>query len=157
MRFLRQLASRKLERSGTLDLLERALRPEYGPFPCRTGTDGTTPPRCDDRSGSIAAIMGDIERADSTEEPEDTAEPELPPRRFDAWRRRSAMGAIATGVALGLKEIFQPTNIEPVITAPVPGDPPDADQRLRVILDPDDPTKSVAILPSAPESAATPD
>jgi hypothetical protein len=57
------------------------------------------------------------------------------------------MGAIATGVALGLKEIFQPTNIEPVITSQAPGDPPDADERLRVILDPDDPAKSVAILP----------
>jgi hypothetical protein len=53
-------------------------------------------------------------------------------------------------VALGLKDIFQPTNIEPVITAPAPGDPPDADERLRVILDPDDPTKSVAILPTRP-------
>jgi hypothetical protein len=70
-----------------------------------------------------------------------------PPRRFDAWRRRSAVGAIATGVALGLKEIFQPTAIEPVITATAPGDPPDASERLRVILDPDDPSKSVAILP----------
>jgi hypothetical protein len=59
------------------------------------------------------------------------------------------LGAIATGVALGLKEIFQPTNIEPVITSPAPGDPPDADERLRVILDPDDPTKSVAILPKS--------
>jgi hypothetical protein len=68
------------------------------------------------------------------------------------------MGAIATGVALGLKEIFQPTNIEPVITAPAPGDPPDADERLRVILHPDDPTKSVAILPKAahPGSGASP-
>jgi hypothetical protein len=70
-----------------------------------------------------------------------------PPRRFDAWRRRSAIGALATGVALGLKEIFQPNNIEPVITATAPGDPPDASERLRVILDPDDPSKSVAILP----------
>jgi hypothetical protein len=57
-------------------------------------------------------------------------------------------------VALGLKEIFQPTNIEPVITAPASGDPPDADERLRVILDPDDPTKSVAILPKAAHSGA---
>jgi hypothetical protein len=101
--------------------------------------------------------MDSIEPDDSAEEPEETAEPELPPRRFDAWRRRSAMGAIATGVALGLKEIFQPTNIEPVITSPAPGDPPDADQRLRVILDPDDPTKSVAIVPRTPGSAALPD
>jgi hypothetical protein len=45
-----------------------------------------------------------------------------------------------------------------VITAPAPGDPPDADERLRVILDPDDPTKSVAILPKAAHSdpGATP-
>lgn len=81
-----------------------------------------------------------------------------PSRRFESWRRRSAVGAMATGVALGLKEIFQPTNIEPVITAEAPGDPPDADERLRVILDPDDPTKSVAILPRArgPEASTDP-
>jgi hypothetical protein len=92
-------------------------------------------------------------RSWSIEPDEDEAEPlnappeDFPVRRFDSWRRRSAMGAIATGVALGLKEIFQPTNIQPVITAEAPGDPPDANNRLRVILDPDDPSKSVAILP----------
>jgi hypothetical protein len=73
---------------------------------------------------------------------------EPPERRFESWRRRSAIGGIATGIALGLKDIFQPTNHEPVLTAEAPGDPPDAEQRLRVILDPDDPTKSIAILPS---------
>jgi hypothetical protein len=75
---------------------------------------------------------------------------DLPSRRFDAWRRRSAIGGLATGVALGLQEVFYPTDNEPVITAEAPGDPPDADQRLRVILDPDDPTKSMAILPAGP-------
>jgi hypothetical protein len=45
-----------------------------------------------------------------------------------------------------------------VIVASVPGDPPDADQHLRVVLDPDDPTKSVAILPKPePEAETTPD
>jgi hypothetical protein len=58
-------------------------------------------------------------------------------------------------VALGLKEIFQPTNIEPVITAEAPGDPPDDENRLRVILDPDDPSKSVAIVPPT-SGGATP-
>jgi hypothetical protein len=86
---------------------------------------------------------GGIETSAQPEEP--TAEE--PRRWFDAWRRRSAIGAVATGVALGLKEIFQPTNIEPVITAEAPGDPPDDENRLRVILDPDDPSKSVAIVP----------
>jgi hypothetical protein len=37
-----------------------------------------------------------------------------------------------------------------VIVAAVPGDPPDADTRLRVILDPDDPTKSIAVMPTKP-------
>jgi len=55
-------------------------------------------------------------------------------------------------VALGLKEIFQPTNTEPVITAVAPGDPPDADNRLRVVLDPDDPSRSVAFLPRESET-----
>jgi hypothetical protein len=50
-------------------------------------------------------------------------------------------------VALGLQSIFYPTNDEPVVTAPIPGDPPDADERVRVTLDPDDPTKSVAMIP----------
>jgi hypothetical protein len=81
------------------------------------------------------------------EEPPETLLEDLPVRRFDAWRRRSAIGAIATGVALGLKEIFQPTNIEPVITAEAPGEPPDDENRLRVVLDPEDPSKSVAYLP----------
>jgi hypothetical protein len=101
--------------------------------------------------------MGPIESDESSQDAEEFAAEELPGRRFDAWRRRSAMGAIATGIALGLKEIFQPADNQPVITAVAPGDPPDADQRLRVILDPDDPTKSVAILPSSPRAAPSSD
>jgi hypothetical protein len=57
---------------------------------------------------------------------------------------------MATGIALGLKEIFGPNDMEPVLTAEAPGDPPDADERIRVILDPDDPSKSVAIMPTSP-------
>ena len=94
-----------------------------------------------------ADIASPIEADGHAEEP--------PPRRFEGWRRHSVIGAIATGMALGLKEIFQPTNVEPVITSPAPGDPPDADERLRVILHPDDPTKSVAILPKSTGSART--
>jgi hypothetical protein len=97
--------------------------------------------------------MGCIETGPHDEASSGELPDELPLRRFDAWRRRSAVGAIATGVALGLRDIFQPTKIEPVMTAEAPGDPPDAANRLRVILDPDDPTKSVAILPPEPGGA----
>ena len=66
---------------------------------------------------------------------------------FDRWRTESALGSIGTGVARGLQAVFAPHVDEIVIMASVPGDPPDADDRVRVILDPDDPTKSVAIVP----------
>ena len=63
---------------------------------------------------------------------------------FERWRRDSALGAVGTGVARGLQAVFAPPVDEPVIVASVPGDPPGEDERIRVILDPDDPTKSVA-------------
>ena len=54
---------------------------------------------------------------------------------------------LGTGIARGLQAVFAPPADEMVIVAAVPGDPPDADDRVRVILDPDDPTKSIAIVP----------
>ena len=82
------------------------------------------------------------EQGDQTEDGEDAGRP--------GWRRRTAVGGMATGLALGLQDIFHPSHREPVITAEAPGDPPDAKRRLRVVLDPDDPAKSVALLPEAP-------
>ncbi len=73
--------------------------------------------------------------------------PEEAPSGFERWRRDSALGAVGTGVARGLQAVFAPPVDEPVIVASVPGDPPDADDRIRVILDPDDPTKSVGDRP----------
>jgi hypothetical protein len=66
---------------------------------------------------------------------------------FDHWRRESALGAVGTGLARGLQAVFGAPVDEVVIVASVPGDPPDADDRIRVILDLDDPAKSVAIVP----------
>jgi hypothetical protein len=79
----------------------------------------------------------------------DESADEIPSRRFDAWRRRSAVGGMATGIALGLQEVFYPNKNEPVISAEAPGEPPDADDRLRVVLDPDDPTKSTVVVPKS--------
>jgi hypothetical protein len=96
-----------------------------------------------------------VDQAEGAEDQEPDQEPdeepgeEMAPRRFDSWRRRSAVGGMATGIALGLQEVFYPSKNEPVISAEAPGEPPDADDRLRVILDPDDPTKSIVLLPKA--------
>jgi hypothetical protein len=64
---------------------------------------------------------------------------------FDAWRRRSATGEVGTAIARGLAAVFAPTENRPVVSAPVPSDPPDPDQGFLVLLDPDDPAKSVAL------------
>ena len=80
---------------------------------------------------------------------EDEGEDEGGRGGFDSWRRESALGAVGTGLARGLQAVFAPPAHEIAIVAAVPGEPPDADQRLQVILDPDDPTKSVAIVPKS--------
>jgi hypothetical protein len=69
---------------------------------------------------------------------------------FDRWRKESAIGGIGTGIARGLQAVFAPQPHEVAIVAEVPGEPPDADTRVRVILDPDDPTKSIAVVPATP-------
>jgi hypothetical protein len=89
---------------------------------------------------------GDPAGVDDAEE--DLSADDLLSRRFESWRRRSTVGAVGTAYARALQGIFYPGDKEPVITAEAPGDPPDADQHIRVRLDPDDPTKSVAYIPS---------
>jgi hypothetical protein len=84
------------------------------------------------------------------EEPLEEETEEDAPEGFDRWRKESAIGGIGTGIARGLQSVFAPPPDEVVIVAAVPGEPPDADTRLRVILDPDDPTKSIAVMPATP-------
>jgi hypothetical protein len=91
---------------------------------------------------------------------DDAPSDDSPASGFERWRRESALGAAGTGIAKGLRDVFAPSDDHQVIVAEVPGDPPGAGERLRVILDPDDPTKSVAIVPEtateAPPEAADP-
>jgi hypothetical protein len=89
----------------------------------------------------------DAEAHVDAEEEHDDQDAEGSPAGFDRWRTESAVGSVVTGVARGLRDVFAPVPDPPAIVASVPGDPPDADQRVRVILDPDDPTRSIAIVP----------
>ena len=96
---------------------------------------------------------GDEEPTSSTDPSEEQAEdpePEDEREGFDRWRNESAIGGIGTGIARGLQSVFGSPRQEIAIVAEVPGEPPDADKRLRVILDPDDPTKSIAVVPAPP-------
>lgn len=57
------------------------------------------------------------------EVPPDAGHTALPPK-IEAWRRRSATGAILTGFALGLQEALEKRKEEPAIVMETSGDPP---------------------------------
>jgi len=67
------------------------------------------------------------------------------PSKMEAWRRRSATGAILTGFAFGLKEVFEPERDEPAIVQQVPGEPP-GDLPVEAYLDETRPDESVVTI-----------
>jgi hypothetical protein len=56
-------------------------------------------------------------------EPEGPGHTALPPK-MEAWRKRSATGAILTGFALGLQQALEAPKDEPTIVMETSGDPP---------------------------------
>jgi hypothetical protein len=55
--------------------------------------------------------------------PEDGPHTALPPK-LEAWRKRSATGAVLTGFALGLQQAFEKEREQPAIVMQTSGDPP---------------------------------
>jgi len=59
-------------------------------------------------------------------------------RRVDTWRTRSATGAIATAIAMGLQQVFEPEKRRPAAVAEAPSDPYSDDDPITVEYVPDD-------------------
>lgn len=81
-----------------------------------------------------------------TQRDDDTPRTNALPPRVDAWRRRTATGALLTGVALGLAEVFEPPPAEVAIVAEAPGEPPGPPRAVTVHLDEDDPSASSVVI-----------
>lgn len=60
------------------------------------------------------------------------------PRRVESWRTRSASGAIATAIAMGLQQVFEPERRRPAAVAEAPSDPYNDDDPVTVDYVPDD-------------------
>ena len=78
------------------------------------------------------------------------------PGRVEAWRRRSATGAILTGFALGLQQVFEPKRDEPAVIMETSGDPP-RDLPVEADFEYGRPRQSVVnvrpwLLPAAPDA-----
>lgn len=80
--------------------------------------DGAVP---DEEHGSTDPVDLDQEEDDPSLPP--GTHTALPPK-IEAWRRRSAAGAILTGFALGLQEALEKRKEEPGIVMETSGDPP---------------------------------
>jgi hypothetical protein len=69
-------------------------------------------------------------------------EPILPSSRVGRFQRNTSSGAVLTGIALGLRDIFDPTvKEEAPIVQDAPGEPPNP-RHVTADLDPDDPAAS---------------
>jgi len=67
------------------------------------------------------------------------------PSRVVKWSRRSALGAVMTGMALGLQEVLEPKR-DTAIVVEVDADGEPHDLPIRLLLDPDDPSGSLCIV-----------
>jgi hypothetical protein len=119
--------------ADALPIGDEALREELsGGAPTEASTDAAA---ADARAAHEAAARAEADAAadltaaarevrESREDAEEEGPATRPSGRRESWRRRSATGAILTGFAMGLQEVFEPEKKEPAIVMETSGDPP---------------------------------
>lgn len=116
--------------------------------------DDVRPDRDDPTPGPPREAESDHEAVpDEDVNPDPPAGPD--PLRFSRWMRQSATGAVLSGIALGLQQALEPKRPVAAFVIAAPGEPEDPDAMIRLHFDPDDPTKTVAVIRR--QSAAPPD
>jgi hypothetical protein len=88
---------------------------------------------------------GSVARPDEVEPPEGSD-----PLRFNKWMKRSATGAVLTGISLGLREALETTKKEPAFMIEASGRPEDPDNPIQLHFDPDNPADTVAVIRQPP-------
>jgi hypothetical protein len=106
------------------------------PAPEPVVSDASAPEPADDR----VAAAGPSEAGD-----EDGAEGR-DPLRFNNWMKRSAAGAVMTGIAVGLQQALELPRQQPAFVIEASGEPEDPDRPIDLRFDPDSPADTVAII-----------
>jgi hypothetical protein len=122
-----------------------------GPDPVRAGADqdgtgdrtGDAPARVAGDPEDIAGDPGDGE-GDPGDGEGDAGDVEGDPLRFRRWMYSSAVGAAALGAARGLHQALSVEQRRPAFVIEVDGG--DDEGPIHLELDPDDPTRSVAVI-----------
>jgi hypothetical protein len=60
--------------------------------------------------------------------------------------RTSSAGGVLTGIALGLQHALEERRQQPAFVMEAPGEPEDPDAPIVLHFDPDDPTRTVAVI-----------
>ncbi|HEX3980343.1 MAG TPA: hypothetical protein VHW93_03925 [Acidimicrobiales bacterium] len=92
----------------------------------------------------------DGEKVPDVEEPvdgsEETAADGRDPLRFNRWMKRSATGAVMTGIAVGLQQALELPKQQPAFVIEASGEPDDPDKPIDLRFDPDSPADTVAVI-----------
>jgi hypothetical protein len=68
------------------------------------------------------------------------------PLRFNNWMKRSATGAVLTGIAVGLQQALEVPRKQPPFVIVASDEPDDLDGPIDLRFDPDSPADTVAII-----------
>jgi hypothetical protein len=81
-------------------------------------------PGPDDEPTDEASTDGDLGDDATAQDVDDDHDHSALPPRLESWRKRSATGAILTGLARGLQQVFEKEQEQPAIIMTTSGDPP---------------------------------
>ena len=118
--------------------------------------DSPGPEPVDDGSADEAAVpsgTGGDEGA-SADDPDGGPVEGRDPLRFNSWMKRSAAGAIMTGIAVGLQQALELPRQEPAFVIEASGEPDDPNRPIDLRFDPDSPADTVAIIRRPPGADA---
>ncbi len=140
-----------------MDVPSGAERSDGELRPVAATTDGTTAGA--ERTGS--GVGADSQPSDPVEMDEvddvgDVDDGSPDPLRFHRWMRTSSAGGVLTGIALGLQHALEEHREQPAFVMEAPGEPEDPDAPIVLHFDPDDPTRTVAVVRRPPATEAVP-
>ena len=150
---------------GTVEIVDESPRPD----PVDEGSDHA--PTADHGPAADGGASGHgREGVDGVLAPDRTAaadptggaEPEYAdgkdPLRFNNWMKRSATGAVLTGITLGLQRALEDPRKQPPFVIVASDEPGDPDGPIDLRFDPDSPADTVAVIrrPAAGEGGEAP-
>jgi hypothetical protein len=111
-------------------------------------------PRAVGPAAPEGAAAGDVAAGEGAAGAEDGVDPEgaeaeRDPLRFNNWMKRSATGAVMTGIAIGLREALEPRRPEVAFVIEA-SDPDSPDGPIDLRFDPDSPQNTVAVIRRSP-------